>query len=61
MSATYEELLKAVMDDVQAWATRVRKDDGEIGEVDIRAYLRKHWPHAPDFAKDEIVSQMMRG
>lgn len=59
MSLTYDELLEAVTDDVKSWIARVHANDGEVGEIDIRAYLKKHWPRAPDAAKDAVVKTMM--
>ena len=59
MSLTYEELVEAVLDDVRGWIARVKKSDGEVGEIDVVAYLAKHWPHAPAAARTEICNKIM--
>ena len=59
MSLTYNELLESILDDIRGWIARVKKTGGEVGEIDIVAYLAKHWPHAPDSAKASIVKTLM--
>lgn len=59
MTMTYDELLQAVLDDVRGWVIRIKKTGGEVGEIDVLAYLAKHWSHAPDSAKATIVKTLM--
>lgn len=33
--------------DVRQWIAKVRADDGDVGEIDVRAYLDRHWSEVP--------------
>lgn len=37
----------AAMLDVRQWIAKVRAEDGDVGEIDVRAYLHRHWSEVP--------------
>lgn len=41
--------------EVKAWIRNVRDHDGEVGYIDVRAYVWKHWPDLGEGEQDQIV------
>ncbi len=41
--------------EVKAWIAKVKVDDGEVGYIDVRAYVWKHWPNLSEAETDTIV------
>jgi hypothetical protein len=41
--------------EVKAWIKSVRDHDGEVGYIDVRAYVWKHWPDLSEAETDAIV------
>lgn len=46
--------------EVRAWIKRVQADDGEVGEIDIRAYIRKRWPDLDSVIQSSIAYEVMK-
>jgi len=46
--------------EVREWIKRVHADDGEVGEIDVRAYVRKRWPDLDSTLQSSIVYEVMK-
>ena len=44
---------------IAAWIAQVHKEDGEVGEIDIRSRLSKRWPQLDAPAVERIVNHFM--
>jgi len=49
--------IRLVTRDVRAWIKRVHAEDGEVGRLDVCAYLQKQWPDISQPVWEGIVSQ----
>lgn len=41
--------------ELKAWIDGVLDDDGCVGEIDVRAQVRKRWPDLPPDIQNQIV------
>lgn len=47
---------KEEISEIKSWIARIRDADGEIGYIDVRAYVWKHWPNLSEAETDKIVA-----
>jgi hypothetical protein len=45
---------------VTGWIDGVKRMDGEVGEIDVRAFVKRKWPGIPGRVQDEIVREVMK-
>lgn len=46
--------------EVRAWIDRVHADDGEVGDIDVKAYIRKRWPLLETRLADAIFAEVIK-
>ncbi len=44
---------------VREWIASVRADDGEVGEIDVHAFIRKQWPEFAPEVRDAIACEVI--
>lgn len=45
--------------EVRAWIDRVHADDGEVGDIDVKAYIKKRWPNLIEGIQQAIFAEVI--
>ena len=46
--------------EVRAWIDRVHANGGQVGDIDVKAYIRKRWPMLEQSIADAIFAEVIK-